>query len=153
MAKKQLSPEEIHTQKKTEVFEEATNKAKEDGMHFIQDVIAFMSISKSTFYEWFPAESEEMETLKQLLNKNKIQTKIEIRQKLAKGDKAAELIALYKLLATPDERDALSMQRIDHTSKGKEIKSSSGIDYSKLSMETLLDLQKNTIEEGDEESE
>ena len=45
------------------------------------------------------------------------------------------------------------MQRVDHTSKGKQIKNSSGIDYSKLSMETLLDLQKNTVQDDEESDE
>ncbi len=151
MAKKKLSPEEQKKKDRQDLFDKAVKKASEDGIHFINDVIAFMPCGKSKFYEYFPSESEEMEHIKDLLNQNRIQTKVEIRQKLKKGDKAAELIALYKLIATQEERDALSMQRFDHTTKGKEIKQPAGIDYSKLSTETLKDLQKNTLNEDDPE--
>ncbi len=150
MAKKKLSPEEQKKKDRQDLFDKAKEKAGEDGMHFIEDVIAFMPCGKTTFYERFPVESNELNTIKSILNKNRIQTKLEIRQKLKKGDKAAELIALYKLIATQEERDALSMQRFDHTTKGKEIKQPAGIDYSKLSTETLKDLQKNTLNEDEE---
>ena len=52
---------------------------------------------------------------------NKIAMKVKLRTKLSNGDKAAEILALYKLIATDSERRALSMQHIDHTTKGDKI--------------------------------
>ena len=80
-----------------------------------------IGISKSTFYTFYPDGSEELDAIKELLEDNKITIKSEIREKLRNGDKAAELIALYKLLSSNDERKALSMQHVDHTSNGKTI--------------------------------
>ena len=136
---------------KEKILKQALAEAKKKERHFLQDVIAFLPCSTSTFYEFFPADSEELESIKEFLAKNKIQTKIEIREKLKKGDKAAELIALYKLIATPEERMSLSMQHVDHTTKGKPISKGPAIDYSKLSTETLKDLANNTKTEDDGE--
>ena len=47
--------------------------------------------------------------------------KVKLRKKLSEGEKAAEILALYKLIATDEERRALSMQQIDHTTQGEKI--------------------------------
>jgi len=83
--------------------------------------MAFLPIGKTTFYDFFPPDSNEMNDIKELLDNNKISTKVKLRKKLGEGDKAAEILALYKLIATEEERKALSMQHIDHTTKGEMI--------------------------------
>jgi len=37
------------------------------------------------------------------------------------GDSSALTLALYKLICTPEERKALSMQAIDHTTGGEKM--------------------------------
>lgn len=106
---------------KEKIINKAIKAIEENNLFFISDVIAFVPCSTSTFYEYFPADSEESETLKEKLQENKINMKVKLRKKLANGDKAAEILALYKLIATDDERRALSMQHIDHTTKGEKI--------------------------------
>lgn len=107
---------------KDKVLKQATAAIEGNEMiFFIEDVVAFVSCGKTKFYEIFPVDSNEMNNIKELLDNNKIKIKSKIREKLGKGDKAAELLALYKLIATDDERRALSMQHIDHTSKGKRV--------------------------------
>ena len=104
------------------IFEQAKEQIKKNNLFFIEDIVAFIPCNKDTFYRFFPIDSDEYDTLKGLLNENRVKTKSAIRSKLFKGNKAAELLALYKLICTDEERDALSMQRVDHTTKGKEIK-------------------------------
>tara|TARA_R110000824_G_scaffold114161_3_gene264468 strand:+ start:335 stop:715 length:381 start_codon:yes stop_codon:yes gene_type:complete len=104
-----------------EIYKKALEAIKEHQLYFINDVVAFVPCVTSTFYEFFPAGSEESETIKELLEDNKIATKVKLRRKLENGDKAAEILALYKLIATEDERRALSMQHIDHTTKGESV--------------------------------
>ena len=58
-----------------------------------------------------------------MLEQNKIKTKSSIRAKLYKGEKAAELLALYRLICTNEERQMLNQNYIDITSKGSELKS------------------------------
>lgn len=106
---------------KKEIFEKAIKQIEENTLYFIEDVVAFLPIGKTTFYEFFPPDSNEMNDIKELLDNNKISTKVKLRKKLSEGDKAAEILALYKLIATEEERKALSMQHIDHTTKGDAI--------------------------------
>lgn len=104
-----------------EIFEMAKKAIEDNSLYFIEDVVAFLPIVKRTFYDYFPIESHEMHDIKELLDNNKIATKVKLRKKLGEGDKAAEILALYKLIATDEERKALSMQHVDHTTKGEQI--------------------------------
>ena len=62
----------------------------------------FRSVSQSRYSE-----------LKAILENNKVKTKSAIRAKLFKSEKSAELIALYKLIGTEEERKRLSMSYIE----------------------------------------
>jgi len=106
---------------KAKKFKQALKVVKEKALYLVEEVPVMIGISKSTFYTFYPDGSEELDAIKELLEDNKITIKSEIREKLRTGDKAAELIALYKLLSSNDERKALSMQHVDHTSNGKTI--------------------------------
>jgi len=106
---------------KTKIFEQAKAAIKENNLFFIEDVVAFIPVTKTWLYEKFPLGSNEMNTIKELLEENKIKTKSSIRAKLYKSDKAAELLALYRLICTPEEHQLLNQQYIDHTSKGEKI--------------------------------
>jgi|SRR5690606_12777536 len=105
------------------LYEQAIEAIEENNLFFIEDIVAFIPCSKPTFYEHFPIDSNELNTLKELLDKNKVVEKVAIRKKLKTSDKAAELLALYRLLATPEEHQKLNQSYVDHTTKGKEITS------------------------------
>jgi hypothetical protein len=107
---------------KQDIFKQALKAAKEKSLYFIEDIVAYIPCDKTTFYRFFPVDCNEYNTIKSELENNKIQTKVEIREKLKAGSKATELIALYKLICTDEERVNLSMTHLDHTSKGKEMK-------------------------------
>jgi len=100
------------------IFELAKEQVLNNNLFFVQDIVAFLPCQKSYFYEQFPADSEEMETLKGMLERNKIKTKSSIRSKLYKSQKASELLALYRLIATPEEHKKLNQSYVDHTSGG-----------------------------------
>ena len=102
-------------------YKQALKVIKDKQLYIIDEVAVLIGISRPTFYDWFPIDSNKLNTIKEALEENKINIKAEIREKLRNGDKAAELIALYKLLSSNDERKALSMQHVDHTSNGKTI--------------------------------
>ena len=103
------------------LYNQAEEAIKENNLFFVEDIPAFLPCSRSTFYSFFPKDSDELDTLKDFLDDNKIRTKSSIRAKLWKSEKAAELLALYRLIATPYEHQKLNQSYIDHTSKGKEI--------------------------------
>ena len=95
------------------IFEQAKEAIEKHNLFFIEDIIGFIPIAKKTLYEWFPPESNECNELKELLEKNKIRTKISIRAKLHRSEKSGELLALYRLICTSDERRMLNQQYIE----------------------------------------
>jgi hypothetical protein len=103
------------------VLKQAKEVIVNENLFFVEDVVAFIPITKPTFYDYFPVDSDDFNTLKDLLNQNKIKTKSAIRAKLYKSEKAAELLALYRLICTPEEHQKLNQSYIDHTSKGESI--------------------------------
>ena len=106
---------------KTKLYEQAKEAIEKNNLFFIEDIVAFIPCTKATFYDYFPVDSDELNDLKERLDQNKIKTKSGIRAKLWKSDKAAELLALYRLIATPEEHQKLNQSYIDHTSKGDKI--------------------------------
>ncbi len=105
---------------KAKIYEQAEKAIKENNLFFVDDIIAWLPCGKTWWYDNFPPESEEMNNLRDLLEINKTKTKSAIRSKLFKSDKAGELLALYRLLCTNEERRMLNQQYIDMTSKGKQ---------------------------------
>lgn len=104
------------------LYQQAETAIKENNLFFIEDVVAFIPCSKPTFYEHFPIDSNELNNLKDLLEQNKIRTKSAIRAKLYKSPKASELLALYRLICTPEERKMLNQNYIELTGKdGKDL--------------------------------
>lgn len=98
-----------------ELFEEAVKHIKEKKLFFIEDVVGFMSCTKSTFYAHFPIDSNEMNTIKEELENNRISIKTSMRKKWYDSDNATLQIALMKLIATDDERKRISNTFIDRT--------------------------------------
>lgn len=106
---------------KAKLYEQAKEAIEKNNLFFIEDIVAFIPCGRSWFYENFKDGTDEMDTLKEMLEQNKIKTKSGIRAKLWKSEKAAELLALYRLIATPEEHQKLNQSYIDHTSKGEKI--------------------------------
>lgn len=107
---------------KKKIYEQSVKAIQDNNLFFIEDVVAFIPCNKDTFYRYFPTDSDEYDTIKEMLEENKVRTKSSIRAKLYKSAKAAELLALYRLIATPEEHKKLNQSYIDHTTKGNEIK-------------------------------
>ena len=93
---------------RNKIFKQAQNVIREHNLFFIDDIVAWLPISKPTFYEFFPLESNELNELKRMLEDNKVRMKTSIRAKLYKG-KGADLIALYKMICSDEERKAIAM--------------------------------------------
>lgn len=72
---------------------------------FITDLIAFLPISRATFYNY---GLDKLDTLKDAINKQRIITKQGLRAKWFKSKSPALQIALYKMIATKEEKEAIS---------------------------------------------
>lgn len=94
---------------KKKIFEQAKEVIVKHKLFFIEDIVAFLPISKPTFYEYFPVDSNEVNELKGLLETNRIELKVSMRSKWYKSNAPALQMALMKLIASPEELRKLSM--------------------------------------------
>ena len=94
-------------------------------LFFIEDVIAYVSCSRATFYNH---NLDKLDTIKDALSKNKIDIKVSMRNKWYKSESATLQIALMKMIATEDEAHRLNGSR-------QEIKHNANVNVSKLSNE------------------
>lgn len=106
---------------KEAIFETCKKVVEENRLFFIEDIIAFLPITKPTFYVYFPVDSYEFNTLKDMINRNKVLTKTEMRSKWYLSENPTLQIALYKTICSDDERKMLSTNHTDITTNGKPI--------------------------------
>lgn len=98
---------------RNEIFEQAKSVTVENNLFFIEDIIAYLPISKPTFYEFFSIDSNELNDLKELLEHNRVSLKVSMRKKWQDNPAPALQMALMKLIASPEELKKLSMQFIE----------------------------------------
>lgn len=108
-------------EEKDKLFEQALKIAKDKRLIFIEEVIAYLPISKPTFYDYYPKDSNDFNKLKRVINDNKIDIKQGLREKWYESDNATLQMALYKLTAREEERKKLAMSYVDNTTKGEKI--------------------------------
>ena len=100
---------------KNKIYNQVKEAIEKHNLFFIEDIVAFIPCGRSWFYENFKDGTDEMDTIKEMLDQNKIRTKSSIRAKLYKSEKAGELLALYRLIATPEEHRKLNQSYIGHS--------------------------------------
>lgn len=93
---------------KNKILEKAKEVIVKHNLFFIEEIVAFLPISKPTFYEYFKVGSNEFNDLKELLDVNRTKVKKTLQKKWLESDAPALQMGLYKLLATDEERKALS---------------------------------------------
>lgn len=108
---------------RNKIFKQAKEVIVKNKLFFIEDIVAFLPISKPTFYEFFKIDSNEFNELKDLLDQNRVEIKVSMRSKWYKSENATLQLALMKLIGTDEEAHRLngSSQKIDATTNGKDI--------------------------------
>jgi len=106
---------------KLEIFKKAKEVTVKNKLFFIEDIVAFLPCDKTTFYRFFPTDCNEYNTLKELLEVNRVELKVSMRSKWYKSNAPVLQLSLYKMIATDEERKLLSTtySEIDHTTKGE----------------------------------
>jgi hypothetical protein len=117
------------------IFAKAKEQILSKRLIFVEEVVAFIGISKPTFYDFFPVDSNEFNELKELIETNKISLKTSMRKKWYDSDNPTLQMGLMKLIATPEEHKKLSQNYTDHTTDGKEIQSTPPIEFKILRKE------------------
>jgi hypothetical protein len=108
------------------IFEQAKEMIVKHKLFFIDDICAFLPISRTTFYDW---EFDKSDELKGLLETNRTTLKVSMRSKWYTSNAPALQMALMKLIATPDELKKLSMQFIESENTNKNEISIKPIDW------------------------
>lgn len=106
---------------KEDIFEKAKEAVNKYKLIFIEEIISYLPISKPTFYEYFPLDSNEINELKRLITDNKVNIKADLRKKWYDSDNATLQMALYKLSSSPEEHKLLSQNYTDHTTDGEKL--------------------------------
>ncbi len=96
------------------VFEQAKEAITKYKLFFIEDVVAWLPCSKQTFYEFYPLNSDEMDTLKDMLEQNKVEVKSALRSKWFKGNNPLTQMALYKLIGTEEEYHRIASTKTEN---------------------------------------
>lgn len=87
------------------LVEQCLRIIKEANILFITDLIAFLPISRATFYNY---GLDKLDILKEEINRQRVITKQGLRAKWFKSKSPALQIALYKMIATKEEKEAIS---------------------------------------------
>ncbi|CAB4152409.1 hypothetical protein UFOVP615_10 [uncultured Caudovirales phage] len=93
---------------KQEIFEQAKLLMEKHKFVFMEHLIAFLPISKQTFYHYFPVGSDEMDAIKKLMEKEKTIVKRNILVKWKASDDVKAQKYLYMLTGSREERQRLS---------------------------------------------
>jgi hypothetical protein len=109
---------------------------------FIHEVCAYLPCNRATFYN---KGLDRLDTIKDALNKNKVSKKLALRTNWEESTNATLQMGLYKLLATPEELAALSMQHIDLSTKGESLNEEKRFVFSDA---TIRDAKGNVINQG-----
>lgn len=120
----------------------------EKNLFFFEDVYTFLGISKSTFYEHFPNQSNDYKQIAELLNQNAVTTKHSMRKKWYKSDNATLQVSLMKMIGNDEDR-----KRLTQTYSKNELSGAIGtVDLSKDpdALTTLLTTFEAIKEKGEE---
>lgn len=98
---------------KTTLYNKAKEIIKTKKPIFIEELISFMGIDKTTFYRHFPIDSNEYNEIRNLITDVKIEIKGGLRKKWYDSNNATTQIVLYRLLATKEENEAISLNKSD----------------------------------------
>ena len=99
---------------KENIFNQLVSNIEEDeNITSFQDAALTVPPKRQTLYDW---DFDKSDTLKSLIDRNKIKVKQSLRNQWKKEGASPTLqLALYKILATNDERKALAMEYREHS--------------------------------------
>jgi len=101
--------------------EKAIEAIKKSNLIFVEDVCAYIGINKTTYYEHFQIDSNDSNELKDLIEKNKIKLKVDIRKMWYERKSDTGLMALYKLCSTAEEHKKLQQNYVDLSTKDESL--------------------------------
>jgi hypothetical protein len=103
-----------------EMIKDCLKAIKDNNLIFIGDIFAYTAFTKATFYNH---KLDELDDIKRALSKNRINMKVDMRDKWYKSDNPTLQIGLMKLIADDEEAHRLNgtKREIKHDTTDKEI--------------------------------
>lgn len=101
------------------IYEQALQAIEDNNLYFIDDVVAYIPITRKTFYEWWPTSSDECNNIKEALDNNRVSAKVKMRKKWEDSDNPTLQIGLMKLISTDEEAHRLNGTKQEHKLSGE----------------------------------
>ena len=121
---------------RVKIYEQAIELIEKKKLFFIEDVVTLLPISKKTFYEWFPIDSDECNPIKEGLDINKSDMKNGLRNKWYNGNNPLTQMALYKLIGTEEEYHRIASTKTENKNINIEKPIFNGLDLNVKNKET-----------------
>lgn len=99
---------------RNKIYQQALDLIEKKKLFFIEDVVCLLPCDKTTFYRFFEVESNEYNTIKEGLDKNKIEIKNGLRNKWYNGNNPLTQMALYKLIGTEEEYHRIASTKTEN---------------------------------------
>lgn len=96
------------------IYQQALELIEKKKLFFIEDVVTLLPCDKTTFYRFFEVQSNEYNTIKEGLEKNKIEIKNGLRNKWYNGNNPLTQMALYKLIGTEEEYHRIASTKTEN---------------------------------------
>lgn len=121
---------------RNKIYKQAIDLIEKKKLFFIEDIITLLPISKQTFYDYFKVDSDELDTIKEGLDKNKIEIKNGLRNKWYNGNNPLTQMALYKLIGTEEEYHRIASTKTENKNINVEKPIFNGLDLNVRNEET-----------------
>ena len=118
------------------IYNQALELIEKKKLFFIEDVVTLLPCSRSTFWEFFPDKSDELDNIKELLDKHKIDIKNGLRNKWYNGNNPLTQMALYKLIGTEEEYHRIASTKTENKNINIEKPIFNGLDLNVKNEET-----------------
>jgi hypothetical protein len=99
---------------RVKIYNQALDLIEKKKLFFIEDVVSLLPCNKTTFYEFFQVDSNELNTIKDALDKNKVEVKNGLRNKWYNGNNPLTQMALYKLIGTEEEYHRIASTKTEN---------------------------------------
>ncbi len=96
---------------KEKLHQQALSVAKKKKCYFIEQLVHYLPCSKPTFYDHFPVDSYELNSVKEILESNIIETKSKMYKKWFDSDNPTLQISLMKIIGNEHEVKRLNNAR------------------------------------------
>jgi len=116
---------------KEDLYNKVLEVIKKHNPIFIEEIVSYMPCDKTTFYRYFPINSNEYNDIKSELEDNIVNVKGKLRKKWQDSENATLQMGLMKLISSDEERRRLSQSNVDHTTKGDKIESTPVLSFFK----------------------